>query len=163
SAVRNRKCQRMLVGMHVRRRSQRIATVDMREIQKRSVGTIRVDRGNRTLVEVNRSGIKISGIAGTGLGAIRTIWNRQEFKVIEPLLHAAAFKIAAIENATVADLCPRATAVEALPDPLVDGIIVCIRRSKPDIRLISSRHHGNFTAKERAGRAVVRRTSSGAE
>jgi len=66
--------------------------------------------------------------------------NRQQFQVIESLLHAAAVAIAATDNAAVVDLRPRSSAVLASPNALIYGIAIGVWRNEPDIRLGRAKH-----------------------
>ncbi len=108
----------------MRRRAQRITAINMREIQERRIGARWVRRIDRTLIKINRSGVKIRGIARTGLQAIGAIRKSQQFQIVGALLHTAAIRIAAVLNAAVTDLSPRAAAVQALPNPLIDRVVI---------------------------------------
>ena len=76
----------MLVGMHVRERRQRIATIDVREIYEWCARTSGIDGGDRTLVEVDRASVQVGGSVAVG--------NGEQFEVVESLVNAAAFAVA---------------------------------------------------------------------
>ena len=95
----------------MRERRQRIAAVDMREIHELSARARWVAHVDRTLIKIDGAGVQVGGRSAIG--------NGEQFEVIESLLHAAAFAVAAIDNAAVADLRPRSSAVLALPNPPV--------------------------------------------
>src|SRR5208283_3749731 len=130
-----------------------------REIQESRIGAGWVSGVDRALVKINRACVKIRGIARTSLEAVGAIRNRQQFQIVESLLHAAAIRISTIENAAIIDLCPCSSTIQALPNALIHWIAARVRRNEPYIHFISSGHHSNLAAIDRTGSDVALRTS----
>ncbi len=75
----------------------------------------------------------------------------EQREVVKALLYAAAADVAAIDDAAVVDLGPRCAAVLALPNSLIDGIVVGVKRNEPDIHFVASGHDRDFGAIDGAG------------
>src|ERR1700690_3501264 len=99
--------------MDMGQRSDGIAAIDVSEIQEWLAGTYRVRGADGTLVEVDRTCVEVGGRSAVG--------NGQQFQVVESLLYTAAVPVgvAAVDDATVADLMPRRAAVLSLPNALI--------------------------------------------
>src|SRR5207302_5022408 len=95
-----------------------------------------------------------------------SIGKPEQFKVVVALLDAAAHAVPAIGNARIADLRPGCTAVEALPDSLINRVATRIELNKPRIHFIASRNDCDLSAVDRASATVRRglsRAGRGAE
>src|SRR5437016_2455314 len=136
-AVRDHEIEIVLVGMHVRNRSEIWRTsINMSQVQKRALPRPAAhwrQTADRALVNVDCSGVKI--------GRSESVWNRRKLPVVAALSSPApAGEISAVRDAAVIHLRPGIPAIGGLPDSLVVFVFIHI----PHIHLVASGHDRKF-------------------
>ncbi len=112
---RNGVRERMLIRMHVGRRGNRVASIDVRKVHERRRRAGRIHYSDAALVKIDRSRVQVSG---------PSVGNGRQFQVVGTLLHAAAVEVAAICDRGIGNRCPRRATVQALPDAAIDRAAV---------------------------------------